>query len=77
MNMPFFSIITVVYNGADTIEHTIKSVENQRDMEHEYIIIDGGSTDGTVEIIEQYSHVVSYWCSGPDSGIYGQHFQPE
>ncbi len=64
------SIITVVFNAANTIEGTIKSVLNQDYPQIEYIIIDGGSTDGTVEIIEKYRKSVSYFISEPDDGLY-------
>ena len=64
------SIITVCFNSADTIEHTIISVINQSYKNIEYIIIDGGSTDGTLEIIRKYEEYISYWVSEPDKGIY-------
>lgn len=69
-NKPLFSIITVVYNGIGNIEETIKSVINQPDLNFEYLIIDGGSKDGTLEIIEKYSQNISYWISEKDEGIY-------
>ena len=65
-----FSVITVCLNSEDTIEKTIKSVLNQQGVELEYIVIDGGSTDSTVEIIKKYESQIAYWCSEPDSGIY-------
>lgn len=64
------SIITVVYNAVDTIENTIKSVINQSYENVEYIIIDGGSTDGTLSIIERYRKEIFYFISEPDCGIY-------
>jgi glycosyltransferase involved in cell wall biosynthesis len=64
------SVITVVYNGANTIERTIKSVVNQTYKNIEYIIIDGGSTDGTINIIKKYENKLSYWISEKDDGIY-------
>lgn len=64
------SIITVSYNAAKTIEQTIQSVVNQTYNNIEYIIIDGGSTDGTVDIIEKYEDKIAYWVSEPDNGIY-------
>jgi glycosyltransferase involved in cell wall biosynthesis len=64
------NIITVVYNGIDFIEATIKSVINQTYPNINYIIIDGGSSDGTVEIIKKYEHKLHYWISEPDKGIY-------
>ena len=64
------SIVTVCYNAVSVIENTILSVINQTYPDIEYIIIDGGSTDGTVEIIEKYSDRLAYWVSEPDNGIY-------
>lgn len=66
---PLVSIITVVYNGRDTIEKTIKSVLNQTYGNIEYIIIDGGSKDGTLDIIRKYDNKIAYWVSEPDEGI--------
>lgn len=64
------SIITVVYNAVYTIERTIQSVLNQNYDELEYIVIDGGSSDGTVDVIRKYESDISYWISEPDGGIY-------
>ena len=68
--IPFISIITVSYNSVNTIEQTILSVINQNFKDYEYIIIDGGSTDGTVDIIKKYQNQISLWISEPDGGIY-------
>ncbi len=64
------SIITVSYNAVKTIEQTIQSVVNQTYDNIEYIIIDGGSIDGTVDIIKKYEDNIAYWVSEPDKGIY-------
>ena len=64
------SIVTVSYNAVLTIEQTILSVINQTYPNVEYIIIDGGSTDGTVDIIKKYANKIAYWVSEPDKGIY-------
>ena len=70
MCYPKISIITVSYNAAKTIEQTILSVINQTYNNIEYIIIDGGSTDGTVEILKKYEDKIAYWVSELDNGIY-------
>ena len=67
---PKVSIITVVYNGIAHLEQTIQSILNQNYENIEYIIIDGGSTDGTVELIRQYEDKIAYWVSEADDGIY-------
>lgn len=64
------TIITVVYNGVNLIEKTILSVLNQKYKHIEYIIIDGSSTDGTIDIIKKYNDKISYWISEKDNGIY-------
>lgn len=64
------SIVTVCYNSATTIERTIKSVAGQDYREIEYIIIDGGSTDGTLDIIDRYKDNISVLVSETDGGIY-------
>ena len=64
------SIITVVFNNKVGLEATIQSVINQTYNDIEYIIIDGGSEDGTKEILEQYSSNINYWVSENDNGIY-------
>ncbi|MFT4771433.1 MAG: glycosyltransferase involved in cell wall biosynthesis [Cryomorphaceae bacterium] len=64
------SIITILYNAADTLEDTILSVIGQTYDDLEYIIIDGASTDGSLEIIEKYSDRIDRFVSEPDEGIY-------
>lgn len=66
---PKISIITVSYNAVSTIEETILSVIKQSYVNIEYIIIDGGSTDGTLDIIKKYQSKISYWVSEHDNGI--------
>lgn len=64
------SIITVNLNNRDGLQRTIDSVVSQTFTDYEWIVIDGGSTDGSRELIEQYSDHFAYWCSEPDKGIY-------
>jgi glycosyltransferase involved in cell wall biosynthesis len=64
------SIVTIVLNQKDLIEKTIKSVIEQKDINLEYIIIDGGSTDGTQDVIELYRNHIAHFISEPDGGIY-------
>ena len=65
-----YSIITINYNNRDGLERTIQSVINQTCQDFEYIIIDGGSTDGSVDVIKKYADRIDYWVSEPDKGIY-------
>ena len=68
-NKPLVSIITVAYNADLYIEKSFLSVVNQTYSPIEYIIIDGGSIDNTVDIIKRYSNRIAYWCSEKDNGI--------
>jgi len=68
--LPKISIITVCFNCADFIEKTIKSVLAQNYPNIEYIIIDGNSTDNTVNVVKKYADKINYFCSEPDKGIY-------
>lgn len=70
---PFFTIITVCWNSAKTIERTIKSVLAQKLCDYEYLIVDGGSTDNTLDIIRRYEQQFNgrlKYKSEPDKGIY-------
>lgn len=64
------SIITINYNNKEGLKRTIESVINQTNTNYEFIIIDGGSTDGSIEIIHQYKTKITYWISEKDEGIY-------
>ena len=64
------SVITVVFNEVNHIRETMESFFSQTWEDKEYIIIDGGSTDGTADIIREYSDRLAYWCSEKDNGIY-------
>ena len=64
------SLITIAYNSAETIEDTIKSIVAQDYSNIEYIIIDGGSTDNTLSIIDKFKDSISTIISEPDKGIY-------
>ena len=69
-NVPKISIITINYNNCDGLLKTIQSVVSQTCHNYEYIIIDGGSTDGSVDVIKEYADQINYWVSEPDKGIY-------
>lgn len=65
-----FSVITINYNNKDGLQHTIESVIKQTFNDFEFIVIDGGSTDGSVDIIERYADIITYWISEKDNGVY-------
>ena len=64
------SIITVVFNNANTIETTMQSVINQLYSNIEYIVVDGGSTDGTLDVIRRYEKSLAHFVTGKDNGVY-------
>ena len=70
LKKPKISIITVAFNSAKTIKGTIESIISQDYNNIEYLIIDGGSTDATMDIVKSYSEHVKYFVSEPDNGIY-------
>lgn len=70
MSMPVVTVVTVVYNCVDTIETTLLSVIRQSRPDIEYVVVDGGSTDGTREIIQKYDRHIARWISEKDAGIY-------
>ncbi len=70
MNKPIISIITATYNNADTIEDTLLSVVQQTYPYIEYIVKDGGSTDGTLDILSKYRNYIHIFETGKDEGVY-------
>ena len=65
-----YSIITVNYNNCEGLRRTIESVIHQNFRDFEFIVIDGGSTDGSKEVLQEYDQHINYWVSEPDGGIY-------
>ena len=65
-----YSIITINYNNGEGLRHTIESVISQTFNDYEFIVIDGGSTDDSVNIIKSFSDKIDYWVSEKDRGIY-------
>ena len=70
MDRPKISIVTPNFNQAEMLEETIRSVVDQQYPNLEYIVIDAGSTDGSVETIRKYSEKITHWISEPDQGLY-------
>lgn len=68
--MSKISVITINYNNLEGLKKTVESIVNQTWQEFEYIVIDGGSSDGSVEYIESQSVQIDYWVSEPDKGVY-------
>lgn len=66
---PEISVVTVVYNRAKTLPECLDSVHAQQGVHHEHVVVDGGSTDGTLDHIRQRQHRLAWWCSEPDRGI--------
>ena len=67
---PLITIITAVFNNEKYLEECILSLHNQKYENYEHIVIDGGSSDNTINIIKKYEDKIDYWCSGNDKGIY-------
>ncbi|MBC3787273.1 glycosyltransferase family 2 protein [Spirosoma utsteinense] len=67
---PTVSIITITYNAERFLERTIQSIVAQQATDYEYLVIDGGSTDGTLAIIRRYGDHITQWISEPDKGLY-------
>ncbi len=70
MQQPAISIITINYNNAQGLQQTIESIVAQSFTDYEYLIVDGGSTDGSKEVIQKYASFIHHWVSEPDAGIY-------
>lgn len=66
----FISIITINYNNAIGLEKTLSSLQSQTWKQFESVVIDGGSNDASIEVIEKYSNLINYWTSKKDNGIY-------
>ncbi|MAY01608.1 MAG: glycosyl transferase [Gammaproteobacteria bacterium] len=69
-DLPRISIVTPTFNSSEFFESTIKSIRSQEYRNFEWIVIDGGSTDNTINLIKENSDIISYWVSEPDTGMY-------
>ena len=67
---PLISIIIPVLNGEETLAIAIDSILNQRCKDLEILIIDGGSSDGTIDVVKKFESKIAYWVSAPDNGVY-------
>jgi glycosyltransferase involved in cell wall biosynthesis len=70
VDKPLITIITAVLNNQEYLEESILSLHNQKYDNYEHIILDGGSSDKTIDIIKKYENKIDYWCSVRDKGIY-------
>src|SRR5437763_1662561 len=70
IDSPLISVVTAVLNRKDSIERAIQSVLSQPLKNVEHVIIDGGSTDGTLDVLQKYDEQLAYWSSEPDGGIF-------
>lgn len=69
-DLPLISIVTPTFNSSEFFESTIKSIRRQEYRNFEWIVIDGGSTDNTIDLIKENSDIISYWVSETDAGMY-------
>jgi glycosyltransferase involved in cell wall biosynthesis len=69
-NFPLISVITVVFNRKEDLRDTINNIQQQSFKDFEFIVVDGGSNDGTLDVIKENSKAISDWVSEPDKGIY-------
>lgn len=70
MSVPLLSIVTVVYNSKEALLKTYQSIKSQGNLDYEWVVIDGGSSDGTIEFLDKVDDVSVTWVSEPDKGIY-------
>src|ERR1700722_9698820 len=67
---PLVSVVCVTYNAAETLRGLIKSISDHKTRLVEFVVVDGNSTDGTVDILKENEDVIDFWISKPDNGIY-------